>query len=477
MKHYSNRPKGVFARRGSANSIIRSALLVIGCGLLLANAAPSDDLRGADDVAEVLLEGRKSDTPGEKLVVRLASGGEPTIPLAFDILVRGRFEVFVGERGNSTRTLRAGERDALVAAFGQFSWTEVRTFLDRASGEAPDESERLAALDILGRNGTAKDFSALLRWSGPAEAERRAARTVCYGFEEALGNVLDREPVSSDEVADLYRAAHLSLVPSVLRGLGARPSEERIDALAEVLGIVPEADALVLTELGQQGKLVRHPIDQGARERVRVYLTGSEPARLVAAILATEQMEDVGAVPVLVELLEHADRNVRDRALMALKSITTEQLGRDPTAWREWYASALNWWNERAPELKQQVGDVRPSIASRAVLELSKHRFFRHELADSVARGLDHAENEVVILTCAALGHLASPKSALRLIERIDDHDLEVRRAALLALRRMTGEDHGEDPQAWIDAGWQRIKTRDRSPIEQAAPQSRPESR
>ena len=312
----------------------------------------------------------------------------------------------------------------------------------------------MTALELIGAHGTRHDLSSLLKWCELAETERRVSRTMRAGFEASLGNLLERGVPSSFELSQLYRAAHLSLVPSILECVGQRPSEDHLLMLSDCLGSVPEADSLVLAEIGQQAKFLHHPIEVISRERVRSYLQNKSAGLLVGGILAAEQMEDTGAIRELTRLLTHEDRNVKERALIALKSISTEQLGRDPEAWNEWHASAQAWWNERAPTLMREVEDPSASIASRAVLELSKHRFFRHQLAEPVARGLNHSESEVVILTCATLGHLGSPQSVPLLLERLTDHKLEIRRAALQALRRLTGADYGEEPEGWRKAGW-----------------------
>ena len=59
-----------------------------------------------------------------------------------------------------------------------------------------------------------------------------------------------------------------------------------------------------------------------------------------------------------------------------------------------------------------------------------------------------------VVLVCAALGHLGSPLAVSQLLECLNDQSIDIRRASLRALQRITGEDHGEDPEAWAAAGW-----------------------
>ena len=93
-------------------------MLTLGRGTAL--AAPTQaEVRGADPVAQALLDSRHKPTPTDKLAKRLAQPGAVALPSLFATLARGRFAVAVGERGNSSRPLTAEEHEALVAAIGE----------------------------------------------------------------------------------------------------------------------------------------------------------------------------------------------------------------------------------------------------------------------------------------------------------------------------------------------------------------------
>ena len=101
---------------------VQRTLLLIATGLLLTSAAPlRDDVRGTDDVAQALLDAREEPAAGAALAARLASGGKSSIPTLFETVGRGRFDVFVGENGNSTRVVSTSEHEALVQAFGSLA--------------------------------------------------------------------------------------------------------------------------------------------------------------------------------------------------------------------------------------------------------------------------------------------------------------------------------------------------------------------
>ena len=410
--------------------------------------------RGADEVSQLLLDARRDGLSSELLAERLAACSAPVMPRLFEPLSSGRLKLKVGERGNSTRQLTAPERTALISAFGHLSWTDVQGFLAEALVEGPSRSQRRAAMELLGAHGRRKDLSMLLQWTAPEGGPKLVPRELRSAFADALGDMLDHDPGVLGAMPDFYWVAPDALLPSILSALGERPSAESLWAIVSVLGRVPAADALVLAEVGHIGGLVRHPIDKQVCERVRRYLTMDERAVLIEAIVAAGRLEDGEAVPQLIELLEDADGNVRDRAHEALKLITGAHHGPNPKLWQDWHREEKNWWRTEAPDQLSDVRDGIPALASRAILELSRRRYFRHQIAVELTHGLERQGVDLVVLTCAALGSLGSSLSVPYLLDSLQHRSLEVRQAAYLALCRITGEDHGELSQDWAAAGW-----------------------
>ena len=221
-----------------------------------------------------------------------------------------------------------------------------------------------------------------------------------------------------------------------------------------MLGRVPRADAFVLGELGHLAKVARFPVDPAVGDQVRAYLAQTDLALLTEGIVVSGRLGDAKAVEPLVALLGHDDANVRARTVEALIAITGERHGPNPELWRDWHAKVSVSWKTKAPEWLWRVSSGNSSIATRAILELAKLRTYRHELTGPLTVGLEREDEDVVVLTCAALGHLGSTAAVRPLLAKLDGSSVEVKRAAYLALRRITGEDHGEVVQDWIDAGW-----------------------
>ena len=416
--------------------------------------ANDQDERGADDVSQHILDARRDGTPPAALAELLAGCDAPVLPRLFEPLSEGHFKLRVGERGNTTRDLTEHERGALVAAFGRLPWSDVQAFLAEVMVDGPDRGQRRAALQLFGAHGTRKDLSTLLQWTAPEGGSKLVPRDLRSSFAAALGGMIDRDSRVLGAMPDFYWVAPDALLPSILSVLGERPSAESLWAIVAVLGRVPAADALVLAEVGHVGGLVRHPIDDQVRARVREYLTTGERVVLIESIVACGRLEDVDAVPDLIELLRDADTNVQGRAHDALKLITGEHHGPDPKIWSRWHAEVTEWWSTEAPNQLREVRDGVPAQASRAILELSRRRFYRHQLAIELTHGLERDGVDLVVMCCAALGSLGSPLAVPYLLDSLQHRNLEVRQAAYLALCRITGEDHGEHSQDWVKAGW-----------------------
>jgi len=439
------------ARRASRALAWLLALAPAGLG----SAAPRPaDVTALDPVGSVLLESRGRPTAPEELSRRLARGGRSSLPTLFSVLARGEFPVRVGERGNSASKLAPDERAAVLSAFGLLPWPEVASFLEERRLAGRGEAERGAALEILGLHGEPEDLPAMVSWCRARPPQARVPRACRQAFERALEALLRRHPTSARLLPATRREADVTLLPPIVAALGKQPSELALQTLAELLGGTGPADVLVLAEIGHVARVARFPAPVEVCERVRPHLDSPEDALRREAALACGRLQDPEAIPRLIALLDDGDENVRARACEALAEIAGEELGSDPALWSNWHADLVEAWSLRAPELLGQARYGSPPVASRAILELTKLQPYRHELAQPLCGVLDRPEEELVSLACAALGHLGSKAAVRPLLARLNGASISVRRAAYQALRRITEEDHGEDPAAWQAAGW-----------------------
>lgn len=407
---------------------------------------------GLDALSTRLLENRAEPLKLEALLRGLRLDPQVTLESLFDTLRRRKFTVRVGERGRSDRSLTRFEERVLISALGQRPWDDVREHLELVRAGEVGTSHRITALSLLAAYGTGSDLPLFLSWA--QSEDEKPARSVEYAFGRALTRFLERKPETAARVPSLYRDADRRFLHPILEALGRTETPEALRALSQMLGIVPAADALVFGELSDLGQRLPHPVEEPVRRRVRGYLESNSKDLRVEAILACESLGDTDAVVLLFDHLQDPSEDVRRLARRSLESITGQEYAYETDKWRKWFQRIGEWKELRMPDAARTISSGAPELARTAILECSKHRYLRHELTPIVAMGLVRGEQDVVIAACAALGHLGSPASVPDLLFTLDRADPSIRRAALLALRRVTGEDHGEKPSDWVRAGW-----------------------
>ena len=417
-------------------------------------ATPAPE-RGGDPLAQALLDCRAAPMGALQLRDRIDALGPESLPLRFETLASGHFHVRVGDRGNSTRAITPGERTALITSFAHAAWEDVEKLLHDELQAEPAAEERVAALELLGTFGGASELEDLFAWSEPADSTARADHRVRAALGKGLGRILEHHPEAALDTPDLLEAANPSLALAVLEALGSHPCVPSLEALVDILGRIPSADPFVLGEIARVAAGVHAPARVELCAKVRPYLAfPHDRSRQLEAALAVRHLGDAEAVPHLIALLDGNDRVLRDRAHDTLKLLSGRHFGPLPARWLEWHEQVLRWWQEDAGAEIATVVTGNPEEASRAVLELSKRTLFRHELSRQLSGALNRPEEELVSLVCASLGHLGSPDAVPSLVNALASSSVTVRRAAYLALTRITGEDHGERPRDWRDAGW-----------------------
>ncbi len=95
---------------------------------------------------------------------------------------------------------------------------------------------------------------------------------------------------------------------------------------------------------------------------------------------------------------------------------------------------------------------------SRALLQVSRYRVFRYEFVEDTTVALGMADEKTAVVACAVLGHFGTMGCVEALVEALDRPSVKVRKAALDALVRATGADHGEHSKDWRAAGWPRVE-------------------
>jgi hypothetical protein len=405
--------------------------------------------REPDDAAlaiGAILTGSAED--GASLPARLAALGSPAIPALFEARVRLEIPTRAA-RGEPITWLELGaeESAALQAALLLLPARDLCAFL-RTVGE--DERSCWIAIDLLGKVGAAREVELLVSLASPEARHTKIERGRRGEFQAALEGIFARHPEAIERVPLVYGRTDDALLPAIVWALGSKASEERIWALAQLLGRTDEGDPLILVELARLGREVPHPIASAVLAETRPALASRDIERVLLGIEVARCLEDLDAIPELIELLKGPSRSVSTKALECLRSLSEQGFGAEPKRWKDWSHRADEWRRTTAPKLLADVASAVPGRASHALMEFSKWRAFRHELSPGIAKGLAREEPELVVLTCAVLGHLGSWLAIPELAECLRDGDPSIRRGALLALRRITGRDLEANPAAWL---------------------------
>jgi HEAT repeat protein len=420
-------------------------LVPLAVALVTIPSRVQDDDPGVE-IASILGEARSVErSEAEESVAAL---GFDAIPRVFDALAQGQLRVITERGAMELRPLEPYEAIVLHGALARMSATDVRAFLRGLAAAPLGAEERGLALRLLGDVGQCADVELLVTLTLPLDGgrvpgpERRA-------FQSGLEAILGREPCAPRTLIEAYRGVPVDLAAAVVWATGRMDSSQGLETLARMLGVLGDADPLILAEMARLGDVVPHPVPEEARAKARPFLVSNDLERLLVAVSTVNKLEDHEAVPLLIDLTDHPVRAVSNAAAEALRETSGIDRGRDTEAWEEWYVRSEEWWRYEAPELLASVPDGEVSLASRALLEVSKWRFYRHDLAPVVAQALGRDETELVVLACAVLGHLGSWTALPDLVDCVGDPDPDVRAAAVAALRRITGRDFGLDVSAW----------------------------
>lgn len=384
-----------------------------------------------------------------ELELELGGLGSRAFPLLLRSLARERLPDGFGTGGLDTRQLVPAQSETLEGALARMPRESLRAGLRALPGGPESLPERSAGLRLLGRVGAREDVLLLTRLANPGPGERSVDRSLRAVYESALEDVLAREPAGLREVASAFGQAHPSLLAHLIGAAGTVRSPEALGALAGLLGRVPEADPLLLIELGRVGAEVAHPVDERVLAMVRRYLDSGEPRVVVETALVCASLEDGLAAERLVALVADPRPGVGPASRKALVQLTGRDVGDGAAAWQAWYREQSAWWEQQSKLELRLLADGPPVEVARILKDLVQRTHHRHEVAPKVAAVLRRPEVDLVALACAVLGHLRSPLAVPQLVEALEHPDARVRREAHRALLKTTGQKLPPDAAQW----------------------------
>ncbi len=253
--------------------------------------------------------------------------------------------------------------------------------------------------------------------------------------------LLDADPSTYAALALAFEEHGLPVRMALVRALSEVATERSYLLLPRLLGVDRRLDAVLLTHIARLAKARLGRIDETGLRKVRACLSSSSPMVCRQAILTSGALDDHEAVDILIDLmLNHGE--LHEDAGWSLRHITGLGFRSDPIRWSSWYDSEAFWWEKSAPQLLSDLHSPTPGQLVPSILELSRHRLFRDELAAELVPLLEHRTHSVVKAAIDALRGLGSTLPVPELTELLEHPESDLRATARQALETITRRDH-----------------------------------
>lgn len=436
--------------------------LGLACFMLLPGAASASaatapapvDGPGGPRVAKLLADAYHQEKSAEDIRDAAAAFGSTSIPALLDVLEAGNFHERRKSGGIVIHSLKDEAKLGLALALGTFHFESLRRRVEHRLEGAATLKTRSALLFVLGHTVPDGSLDALLLPAATVPTPQ--ARGLRQPFEEALSAALARDEELHDELSAFFTNTPPQFLRSVIAAAKRGEDQAALDGLSRLIGKVPAADPLVMIEISDLGKTVERPVPEATLARIRGALVSPAESIQMEAAKALGRLDDVAAVPMLIDALRSSSSPIRIEAKIALDRLSAERFGSDADAWAQWHADSRRWLAGEAPRWKADLRSSDQSRVSRALLQIARFRIYRYEFVEDVAAALKGGNENTCVVACAVLGHFATPTSIEPLLKALDHPVVAVRKAALEALERATGAHHGEHAAKWRAAGWPR---------------------
>jgi hypothetical protein len=206
-----------------------------------------------------------------------------------------------------------------------------------------------------------------------------------------------------------------------------------------------------MTQAGGLAPSPNESVREGFAQRAREWLSSGNSTQSRCAAVYLAQVRDESAVPFLIPALSSEFEGVRENALFALRKISNLQYPANEGLWSLWYDEELRWFQENRSQLERDLDCPNDAVVAAAILDISRHRLHRDELASCLQLSLKHTKPHLRALTCRSLQALGSPACVGALVECLQDPEEEVTLAACSALRTITSRDLDCQPASWAD--------------------------
>ncbi|MBM3991158.1 MAG: hypothetical protein FJ298_09135 [Planctomycetes bacterium] len=329
---------------------------------------------------------------------------------------------------------------SLVCQVGRASASELRSELGALALREVPRAELEAGLQRIGRAGALADVELavllaaridepLLDDPTPRGAQLLRAATARLFERHALK--LPRLGALLGERANPWRA-------TLLAAVGDSRTPEAVARLGEWLAQGGEDTRETVAAIAHAARGMHGPFDERATFAVRSLLDRPGRAGHREAVLCVGWLEDEQAIDALLDLLRGSHAGLARDAQWSLERITGARLGSEASAWRRWLSEEREWRLEVLPVALDELLESDAAVQARALNEIARHRFPRHEIAERLSNRLAALDGDVFVCACAALGDMGSAAAldSLRAVSA-QERSEEERRSAMAALARV----------------------------------------
>lgn len=396
---------------------------------------------------EILREMRiKPLPPLEEIGPRLAKSSGGRIATLYDALEAGKVP---GAGGIPAQALSIYQRDLILEAFRHLDPRFVIGEARRRVATPDLPAARRSAIQAAGAVGDASSLAWILNLTSDPKA-KGADKALEAAVEDAFAEILQRDPTAHERLQSLWRQVPFDLRPAVIRAVGEAGSPRSFDLLSEMLAWHGEHAALTIAQIPRIGASDSFEKNTELCDHIRPFLDPADPGLCRVATLALGELEDLRAVPLLIELLGDESARLDENVVWALRRITGLSFPASQEIWSFWLESEMTWARRHKVRVVADLGSVDEELLVVAIRDASRHPLFRHELSGALCGVLTHGRARMRALACRTLQQLSSPVAAVPLAERLEDRAEDVRTAAWEALQSITGEKLPPDQYAWL---------------------------
>ena len=299
---------------------------------------------------------------------------------------------------------------ALVPQVGRAPSSDLRVELGALAVREAEPAEFEAGLQRIGREGALADVELAIllaaRMDEPS-TETEASRGAEL-LREAASRVFARHARQLPRIGALLGQRAQPWRGALLAAVGDSRTPQAVARLGEWLAQGGDDARETVAAIAHAARGMQAPFDERACRAVRSLLDRPGRAGHREAVLCAGWLEDDQAIDALLELLRGAHPGLARDAQWSLERITGSRLGADPLAWRRWLGDEREWRLEVLPGALDDLLDDDAASQARALNEIARHRFPRHEIAGALSSRLAALDGDVFSCACAALGNLGS---------------------------------------------------------------------